>query len=190
VRRPYRLAILAVAVAAAVVIVARMPAGEQAGSPPQPVGAAPPFTVRQPPPAAASGVGAAAPSGAGAPGTPAVAFPAAAVHEAGGVTGSEELPPGAAPAAALVAERFARAWSTPGPRWTDRVAEYASPALAAALAGSEPVQPAPEVTGHAQVIIGAPRWVRMLVPTDRGDLVLDLTDTGQGWVVSAVDWQP
>lgn len=114
----------------------------------------------------------------------------APLHDSGGATGVEELDPAAAAAAVRAAEEFAAAWSAPGPGWHERVATGATAALAASLAGASPVDPAPRHLGAGSLLHGTPAWARVRVPTDRGDVVLDLTLTGSQWLVSAVDWQP
>jgi hypothetical protein len=123
-------------------------------------------------------------------GSPTGPPPARAPHHTGGVTGGDDLDPAARPHLLRQAERFARTWSTPDPSWPGRLADLADPALAAALAGAEPVRPPPGIAGAGTVLLGAPEWARVLVPTDRGDLVLDLTLTGAGWRVSGLDWRP
>jgi hypothetical protein len=111
-------------------------------------------------------------------------------HDSGGVTAVEELDPAGAAAAARVAEAFAAAWSAPGPDWLGRMAAYATPSLVAALAGATPVDPAPERLEAGSLLHATPAWARVRVPSERGDLVLDLTLTGSRWLVSAVDWRP
>lgn len=111
-------------------------------------------------------------------------------HDTGGVTGTEELAPAAAERAVRVAEQFARQWSDPEPGWHARLGALATPALATALAAADPVHPPPEATGEGTVLFGAPEWARVRVPGAGGSLVLDLTMSGDGWLVSAVDWRP
>jgi hypothetical protein len=107
-----------------------------------------------------------------------------------GVAGDEALDPAAAAAAVAVAEEFAAIWSTPDPRWHDRLTELATPSLAASLAGADPPEPAPEIAGAGLVYFDAPEWARIGVPAQRGTVVLDVVLTGGEWLVSAVDWWP
>jgi hypothetical protein len=114
-----------------------------------------------------------------------------------GVVGEEKLDPAAAGDAVAVAEQFAAIWaggregSTPDLDWHDRLAELATPALAASLAGADPPQPAREVTGAGEVYFeDGPEWARIGVPAQRGTVVLDVVAVDGGWLVSAVDWWP
>jgi hypothetical protein len=108
-----------------------------------------------------------------------------------GVVGEEKLDSAAAQDAVAVAERFAAVWATPDPDWHDRLAELATPALAASLAGADPPQPAREITGDGEVYFeDGPEWARIGVPAQRGTVVLDVVAVDGGWLVSAVDWWP
>lgn len=141
-----------------------------------------------------------APDQAGTPaGVPSAGAPATTTAqppiEDGPATGTEALDPAERPAALRAAERFAARWSTPDPDWHDRVAELATPTLAAELAGADPPRPAPALTGPGQLYLDAPEWARIGVPAEGGTLVLDVIATGGGpdgggWLVSAVDWWP
>lgn len=144
-----------------------------------------------------------APDQAGTPaGVPSAGAPATTIApppiEDGPATGTEALDPAERPAALRAAERFAARWSTPDPDWHDRVAELATPTLAAELAGADPPRPAPALTGPGQLYLDAPEWARIGVPAEGGTLVLDVIATGGpdgggadgGWLVSAVDWWP
>jgi hypothetical protein len=104
---------------------------------------------------------------------------------------ADEGPHGDAAARAVrAAETFARAWSTPADDWWEQVSVLATADLTEALAGVRPVSPPPQVVGPGQVHLGTPAWVRVRVPTDRGDLLLDLVAGGDRWWVAAVDWHP
>lgn len=90
-----------------------------------------------------------------------------------------------------VAEEFARRWSTPDPGWRARLRDLSTPALADALAGAEPLQPVPRFTEPGVLVFHNPDWARVVVPSDRGDLVLDLVRDGgeRRWLVTAVGWR-
>lgn len=110
-------------------------------------------------------------------------------HEPSGVTGEQALDPAAAPAALRAAEQFAAIWCTPDPRWYDRLAELATPALAEALAAAEPPATARRIVGGAEVYFGEPEWARIGVPAEAGTVVLDVVAVDGAWLVSAVDWR-
>jgi hypothetical protein len=141
-----------------------------------------------------TGVAGASPPGpatGGPPPTGAAATPPAPPHDSSGVTAAEDLAAGQAERAMRIAEEFARRWSTPDPRWHARLRELSTPDLADALAGAEPLQPAPRFTGPGIAVFHNPDWARVVVPADRGELVLDLIrDSGDsGWLVTAVGWR-
>jgi hypothetical protein len=96
----------------------------------------------------------------------------------------------AAERAVRTAERFARAWSTPRDDWWEQVSAHATANLAEALVHARPVSPPPQVAGTGEIYLGTPMWVRVRVPSDRGDLLLDLVADGDRWWVTAVDWRP
>jgi hypothetical protein len=189
-----RLLILGAVVAAGLVLLLLGRPG--AGDPEPPAASGPPAT-----PALADPAGVPAPPAATAPATtapattgPATPAPAAtgppAAIEDGGVAGAEELEPAELPAAVAAAERFAAIWATPDPDWHARLAELATPELAAALAAADPPQPARELIGAGQVYFDAPQWARIGVPAVRGTVVLDVVAADGRWLVSAVDWWP
>lgn len=96
---------------------------------------------------------------------------------------------GVDPQALQVAEDFAQVWSAPHGQWHARVSALTTAELSAALAGAEPVHPPPRVESAATTLAAAPEWTRVRVPTDRGDLMLDLVTRDGRWRVSAVDWR-
>lgn len=124
------------------------------------------------------------------PTVPVPSQPAVPAIVDGGVAGAERLDPAQVPEALAAAERFAALWASPAPDWYARLAPLATPALAGALAGADPPEPARELTGAAQLYLDTPQWARIGVPAVRGTVVLDLVATGGGWLVSAVDWWP
>lgn len=123
------------------------------------------------------------------PGSPSSAVPQPP-HDHSGTTQSETLDPAAARQVVAVADQFATIWADPAPDWSRRLADLSTPALAASLAGADPPQPAPRISGAAQVLFEAPAWARVAVPADRGTVVLDVVAVGDRWLVSAVDWRP
>lgn len=114
----------------------------------------------------------------------------AAPHDVSGVTDEERLADADVDAVRAAAADFADAWSTPGDDWHRRLTPLATDALADALRGADPPQPAPQVTGGADLVFDAPHWARVAVPTDRGALLLDLVATDDGWRTAAIDWRP
>lgn len=125
------------------------------------------------------------------PGSPSSAAPEPQPpHDHSGTTQSETLDPAAARQVVAVADQFATIWADPAPDWSRRLADLSTPALAASLAGADPPQPAPRISGAAQVLFEAPAWARVAVPADRGTVVLDVVAVGDRWLVSAVDWRP
>lgn len=123
------------------------------------------------------------------PGSPSSAVPQPP-HDHSGTTQSETLDPAAARQVVAVADQFATIWADPAPDWSRRLADLSTAALAASLAGADPPQPAPRISGAAQVLFEAPAWARVAVPADRGTVVLDVVAVGDRWLVSAVDWRP
>ncbi|QSB14909.1 hypothetical protein JQS43_00490 [Natronosporangium hydrolyticum] len=148
------------------------PPAEHADPPPPPPAAAPTTPAR------------------GATAAPTAPVPTVLPHDESGVTGDESLPAEAAAAAVAAAEQFAQRWVEPHPDWHDRVAELATPALAAALAAADPPQPPPSLTGPGQLLFDTQQWARVGVPADRGTLVLDLVVVDDQWRATAVDWWP
>jgi hypothetical protein len=189
------LLLLAAALAAGVLLLllGRPGGGDQTGSVP-PAATVPPAPPAAAPPAARPPAAEVTASALPAPSESSEDTPAPEVEppdRESGVVGEETLDSAAAGDAVAVAERFAAAWSTPDPDWHDRLAELATPALAASLAGADPPQPAREITGAGEVYFeDGPEWARIGVPAQRGTVVLDVVAVDGRWLVSAVDWWP
>jgi hypothetical protein len=184
--------LVAVAIGAGAVLLIFRPGGDD----PQPAGSGQP---EQPAPPAAGAPLAPVPPAAATSSRPAVPVPTVIVtsppapeppHDHSGITEEETLPAAAAGEAVAAAERFAVSWSNPAPDWQARLADLTTPALAESLAGADPPQPTPEITGAGQLLFEAPAWARVGVPARRGTLVLDLVVVEGHWLVSAIDWWP
>lgn len=188
-RRP--LLLVAVAIVAGLLLVARC---GQAGD----------DTAHEPPADSVAGVDDAG----GAPGTstgpvpadpPIASVPAADPHapleSAPGDTDPVPTRPSpgepAQPAALAAAEEFARAWVRTDSQWSTRLADLATADVVASLAGVDPTTvPATSVTGPGTVQSEVPGWASVAVPTDAGTVVLHVVQSGEAWLVSAIDWQP
>lgn len=90
-----------------------------------------------------------------------------------------------------VATDFARAWSSSTrtqQEWTSGIDAFATPALAAGLAETDPARvPATRVTGEALLLTTSATFAQVRVPTDGGSIVVTLTRAeSRPWQVSDV----
>jgi hypothetical protein len=84
-------------------------------------------------------------------------------------------------------EDFTAAWTDHGAGWLARADRYATPQLAAQLAGIRPAMlPATRVTGAAQVTGQAPGTVHLSVPTDAGPVLVTVRLAGSSWLADSV----
>jgi hypothetical protein len=90
-----------------------------------------------------------------------------------------------------LATAFAQAWSSSGrsqQEWTRGIQPFATPALAAGLAKTDPARvPATKVTGEAVLLSASAASARVKVPTDGGSIAVTLSRASSGpWQVSDV----